>query len=357
MPTLAKFIVDHTPNPINFKGFAVGNPFTSKYSNTLGEITTLWGHQLASKPEYDQWVDDCSGWYYDGLKNEQLGIVSDRLKPYKCLMDETIILEHVEFTFNPYALDWPTCPKVDPQSPTGDLVTVPVPQGVRGGGRFGGAQRLALLRHHLAEDEPEKFGAYMESLTGVAKKDKSGDEPQMWTEYEPCSDDYANTYLNRADVQAAIHVNGGAAKDNSTLIEWSECTRTIRYNSTDGRTPMMPVYSYLLNASNNFNLKVLVYSGDDDMVCATSGSQEWIYDLGFATQPNRSWHAWHYEDEKYGEQAAGFVVNFEETDMSGHFAFITAHGAGHEVPTYKPQLALELFRNYLSGDVYTKLVQ
>jgi carboxypeptidase C (cathepsin A) len=30
MPTLAKFIVDHQPNNINFKGFAVGNPFTSK---------------------------------------------------------------------------------------------------------------------------------------------------------------------------------------------------------------------------------------------------------------------------------------------------------------------------------------
>jgi len=30
MPTLAKYIVDHQPNSINFKGFAVGNPFTSK---------------------------------------------------------------------------------------------------------------------------------------------------------------------------------------------------------------------------------------------------------------------------------------------------------------------------------------
>lgn len=47
MPTLAKFIVDNdAAHAINFKGFAVGNPFTSKASNQLGEFNTLWGHQL-----------------------------------------------------------------------------------------------------------------------------------------------------------------------------------------------------------------------------------------------------------------------------------------------------------------------
>ena len=362
MPTLAKYIVDHTPNPINFKGFAVGNPFTSKYSNTYGEITTLWGHQLTSKPLYDQWVDDCTGWYFNNMEAEKKGLLGDRLKPYKCLMDETEILERVEFSLNPYALDYPTCPKKDA---TGKKVPVAVAPGERGGGRFGSAQRLALMRQTFA-DEPQVIKAVERALArGAAEAagvvpGSSTDDAQMWTEYEPCSDDYANTYLNRLDVQQAIHVNGGAAKANDTLVEWEECSRKIRYNTTDGRTPMMPIYSYLLNASNNFNLKIMVFSGDDDMVCATSGSQEWIYDLGFEVMPNRSWHAWHYEDAKYGEQTAGFVVNFKEgaeNGMSGHFAFVTAHGCGHEVPTYKPQLALELWKNYLSGDVYTKLIQ
>ena len=69
-----------------------------------------------------------------------------------------------------------------------------------------------------------------------------------------------------------------------------------------------------------------------------------VYDLG--------WHAWHYDDDTYGRQAGGVVVNYNETQMSGAFAFVTAHGCGHEVPTYKPQLALELFKNYLSRDVF-----
>jgi len=121
---------------------------------------------------------------------------------------------------------------------------------------------------------------------------------------------------------------------------------------SDGRTPMMPIYTELLNETNNYNLKILVYSGDDDMVCATEGSQEWIYDLGYETIPSRAWHSWHYNDDKYGRQVGGFKVNFEQTGMSGHFAFITAHGCGHEVPTYKPQLALEIFKSYLNDTVY-----
>ena len=182
--------------------------------------------------------------------------------------------------------------------------------------------------------------------------------PSVVTAYEPCTDVFATDYLNRLDVQAAIHVDGGAARSNATAVEWSECSRSLHYNMTDSRTPMMPIYSYLLDPKNGFGLKILVYSGDDDDVCATEGSQEWIYSLGFDTATDvdgvydLAWHAWHYDDDTFGRQTGGFVVNYDQSQMSGDFAFITAHGCGHEVPTYKPQLALEIFRNYLSGEVF-----
>lgn len=41
MPTLAKYIMDHQPNSINFKGFAVGNPFTSKVSAAFFSICEI----------------------------------------------------------------------------------------------------------------------------------------------------------------------------------------------------------------------------------------------------------------------------------------------------------------------------
>jgi hypothetical protein len=46
MPTLAKQIVDSNKaggQPIlNFKGFAVGNPYTNVYSGTEAMIDTFW---------------------------------------------------------------------------------------------------------------------------------------------------------------------------------------------------------------------------------------------------------------------------------------------------------------------------
>jgi carboxypeptidase C (cathepsin A) len=41
---------------------------------------------------------------------------------------------------------------------------------------------------------------------------------------------------------------------------------------------------------------------------------------------------------------AGYVTQFE-----CNFTLVTVHGAGHEVPTYTPQAALELFEAYLNG--------
>ena len=42
---------------------------------------------------------------------------------------------------------------------------------------------------------------------------------------------------------------------------------------------MTPYYNYLIDGK--FGLNLLVYSGDDDDVCATVGTQSWIWDLGY----------------------------------------------------------------------------
>ena len=42
---------------------------------------------------------------------------------------------------------------------------------------------------------------------------------------------------------------------------------------------MTPIYNYLIDGKYGLNL--LVYSGDDDDVCATVGTQSWIWDLGY----------------------------------------------------------------------------
>jgi carboxypeptidase C (cathepsin A) len=93
-------------------------------------------------------------------------------------------------------------------------------------------------------------------------------------------------------------------------------------------------------------LRVLVYSGDDDGVCGTIGTQRWIYDLGFSV--SSLWDTWYNKDG----QTAGYVTKFN-TPLSkdSRFAFMTVHFAGHEVPTYKPKEALELFQKYIYNTI------
>jgi hypothetical protein len=62
MPTLAKYIVQSgamASGAINFKGFAVGNPYTDPIENVIGSIDTLYGHSLVPHPTYDKWVKLC----------------------------------------------------------------------------------------------------------------------------------------------------------------------------------------------------------------------------------------------------------------------------------------------------------
>lgn len=150
-------------------------------------------------------------------------------------------------------------------------------------------------------------------------------------DYEPCSDNYATTYLNRADVKEAIHANPD--------ITWAECSSktsygTLVYNYSWSAVPMEPYYQYLIDGG--YDLKIMVLSGDDDSVCGTIGTQSWIYDLGYDV--TSEWSSWEVDG-----QVAGYVTKFDG------FTFVTVHGAGHEVPTYKPAQALKLISAYFNS--------
>ncbi len=141
---------------------------------------------------------------------------------------------------------------------------------------------------------------------------------------------------------------------------------------------MVPIVQYLLDGG--FGLKGLIYSGDDDSICATIGTQAWvssspslftynsllllsyllhcfiilslftsyliifsiqIWDLGINPQPGSKW-----VQQILDGQPVGYLTKFTPDTK---FAFLTVHGAGHEVPTYKPAVALDLFTKFLDG--------
>lgn len=155
--------------------------------------------------------------------------------------------------------------------------------------------------------------------------------PGNFSQYDPCETDWTTKYLNRPEVKKAIHAKAS--------ITWASCSNTVKYSEVDVNAPMMPYYNKIIDSGAD--IKILVYSGDDDSVCATIGTQAWIYDLGYKV--TSSWTQWFLN-----EQPAGAITRFEK-----NLSFVTVHDAGHEVPTYQPERALAMFKQYLSGDLFT----
>eukprot|EP00616_Rhizochromulina_sp_CCMP1243_P006264 CAMPEP_0118972326 /NCGR_PEP_ID=MMETSP1173-20130426/8657_1 /TAXON_ID=1034831 /ORGANISM="Rhizochromulina marina cf, Strain CCMP1243" /LENGTH=466 /DNA_ID=CAMNT_0006921851 /DNA_START=27 /DNA_END=1427 /DNA_ORIENTATION=- len=280
MPTLAKYIVDHNEDgAINFKGFAVGNPYTDPVENALGTVDTIYGHQLVPRPTYLKWQKLC--------KNGSRQTTA-------CQLLQAKMWDAQMGNLNPYALDYPVCLDSD-------------------GNRKFSHYQARIAQHMLPKPAQKSLGL-----------------PSDPEDYEPCADNWATDYLNRADVKEAIHAN--------SEITWAQCSSktpygTLVYNYSWSEVYMEPYYEYLING--DYGLKILVLSGDDDSVCGTIGTQSWIYDIAEVTS---DWTSWEVDG-----QVAGYVEKFDG------FTFATVHGAGHEVPTYKPAQALKLISAYFNG--------
>jgi carboxypeptidase C (cathepsin A) len=223
---------------------------------------------------------------------------------------------------NPYALDYPVCSESkDSNGLSGD--------GSSFGRKYGRSQRAWLI-NYMMESLGELHGFSESGLKAL--KTTVGLEPVNG--YEPCEEDYMTSYLNQASVKSALHVK--------TDIDWLDCSRSIRYKQTDGKNSMVPIYKYLIEG--NFGLNILVYSGDNDDVCATIGAQDWIWGLGYQVSGKR------WAPYIVNGQTGGYTTKWD-TRSTTNFGFTTVHGAGHEVPTYKPDVALWLFDSYMKGEL------
>ncbi len=89
-------------------------------------------------------------------------------------------------------------------------------------------------------------------------------------------------------------------------------------------------------------VRVLIYSGNNDLVCSYSGTRHWVYGQLNESVTGKSvteWTSWHVEGE-----VGGWYESWE------HFAFMVVRDAGHEVPEYQPMRAYSMFQRFLSGD-------
>jgi len=300
LPTTALQIINRNRGEVNFQGFAVGNPLTDAAYTKYGMYSKLYASGLLAKPDYDELMEkQC---YKLGTKD--MGDIEPELFQ-ECQDDENGVwarlfpgveeIPNASFPgFDPFALDFAVCTKQRELNAT-----------------LGGLPRVVqdALSRKLARET-----------------------------YQPClqnpmGSNFASDYLNRDDVRKAIHVVGN--------VTWIDCSDKVaeRYLPSSRRASMVPIYRELVE---NGTLRIMIYSGTDDSICPLQGLQKWIWDQGYNV--TEKWVPY-----VVSGQTGGFTSKFTAANGAG-YRVTTVHGAGHMVPTTKPEQASFIIKKFLSQE-------
>ncbi|CAN6443977.1 unnamed protein product [Victoria cruziana] len=143
--------------------------------------------------------------------------------------------------------------------------------------------------------------------------------------FDPCSDNYVDRYLNQPEVQEALHANATGLK-----WPWSSCSSIIIWNDSSDSLPLLTEFI-------NHGVRVWIYSGDVDARVPVTSSR---YSLSTLRLPTTApWSAWAFKGE-----VGGYTFAYD-----GNLTFATIRGAGHEVPSYQPGRALAYIKYFLLG--------
>ncbi|TXG54526.1 hypothetical protein EZV62_019782 [Acer yangbiense] len=145
--------------------------------------------------------------------------------------------------------------------------------------------------------------------------------------FDPCSDNYVYAYLNRPEVQAAMHANVTKLDH-----DWEPCSDVIT-NWNDSPSTIIP----LLEEFMSNGIRVWVFSGDTDGRVPVTSTKYSINKMKLDVKT--AWHAWYL-----GGEVGGFTQVYK-----GDLTFATVRGAGHQVPSYQPKRALSLIWHFLGG--------
>ncbi|AQL05859.1 Serine carboxypeptidase-like 40 [Zea mays] len=147
---------------------------------------------------------------------------------------------------------------------------------------------------------------------------------------DPCTNHYVSSYLNRPEVQRALHAN-----TTGLGYPWMDCSsQQIFDNWKDSPETMLPSIKKLISSGT----RIWLYSGDMDAVCSFISTQYVLDNLGLPIEA--AWRPWRVDNE-----VAGYVIGYKG------LVFVTVRGAGHMVPYYQPRRALALFSSFLEGEL------
>ncbi|KAK8618345.1 hypothetical protein V6N13_132339 [Hibiscus sabdariffa] len=141
--------------------------------------------------------------------------------------------------------------------------------------------------------------------------------------FDPCSNHYMFTYLNRAEVQTALHAK---------ISAWDICNLSINMGWADSAATILPIIRNLMTNG----LRVWLYSGDVDSAVPITSTRYGINKLKLPIKT--AWRSW-----STNEEVAGYVVEYDGLTL------VTVRDAGHLVPSYQPVRALTMISSFLGG--------
>ncbi|CAI9102942.1 OLC1v1001339C2 [Oldenlandia corymbosa var. corymbosa] len=144
---------------------------------------------------------------------------------------------------------------------------------------------------------------------------------------DPCSEYYVYAYFNLPEVQKALHAN-----ITNIPYDWEPCSDVLA-NWTDSASTVLPI----LRELTENGIRVWKFSGDVDGRVPVTGTQYSLEKLNFPIQS--PWSAWYLSGE-----VGGFVQYYKD-----NLTFVTVRGAGHQVPSYRPDRSLSLVSHFLSN--------
>ncbi|KAM3358325.1 hypothetical protein P3S68_021256 [Capsicum galapagoense] len=143
---------------------------------------------------------------------------------------------------------------------------------------------------------------------------------------DPCNDYYTVIYMNRPDVQKALHANVTSIQYTAN---WQPCSDTVK-NWTDSSLTIIPLLKEIM--ANDID-------GDTDARLPVTSTKKSIKTMNLPIKT--PWHPW-----LLNGQVGGCTQEYK-----GDMTFATVRGAGHQVPSYEAARALSLVMHFLAGTV------
>ncbi|XP_065853382.1 serine carboxypeptidase-like 45 [Euphorbia lathyris] len=271
VPQLAHKIVQSKAK-INLKGIALGNPLLEFNTDFNSRAEYLWSHGLISDATYDIFTTVCN---FSQIRRQYAATGSLSLD---CSRVNRQVSREISKFIDTYDITLDVC------------------------------------------------------LSSIQSQSHKLNHLEYMGEINVCVEDETSTYLNRKDVQNALHARLHGVN------QWTICSNVVRYNMQNLEIPMIPVLGDLISSG----IRVLVYSGDQDSVLPLTGTRTLVDRLAKEhglniTVPYRTWFQ--------GKQVGGWTQVYGDMMLS----YATIRGASHEAPFSQPERSLVLFAAFLGG--------